>query len=69
MVTEKERTWLQCTNCGHIHIVERKIPMEKSIVNSYCERCGHNRALNCGYSEDDLSELQDPFLDERYYNY
>jgi transcription elongation factor Elf1 len=66
---KKERTWLQCTNCGHIHIVERKIPMERSIVNSYCERCGHGRALNCGYSEDDVAELQDYFLRAEYYNY
>jgi transcription elongation factor Elf1 len=69
MKSEKERTWLQCTNCGHIHIVERRIPMDRSIVNSYCDRCGYSRALNCGYSEDDVAELQDPFLDERYYNY
>ena len=67
MSTEKDRTWLQCTNCGNIHIVERKIPMEKSIVNSYCEQCGYKRALNCGYSEDDAAELKDYFLDERYY--
>ena len=69
MGAEKEKTWLQCTNCGHIYIVERKIPIEKSIVASYCKRCGHGRALNCGYSEDDLSELKDSFLDERYYIY
>jgi transcription elongation factor Elf1 len=67
MGTERERTWLQCTNCGHIHIVERKISMEIAIVNSYCERCGHKRSLNCGYNEDDLAKLQDYFLDERYY--
>lgn len=67
MSAEKEKTWLQCTNCGHIHIVERKISMERSIVNSYCERCGYGKALNCGYSEDDVTELQDYFLDERYY--
>ena len=41
--------------------------MEKSIVNSHCERCGYGRALNCGYSEDDASLLQDAFLDERYF--
>lgn len=69
MNAEKDRTWLQCTNCGHIHIVERKIPMERAIVRSYCERCGYERALNCGYSEDDLVELQDYFLNERYYYY
>lgn len=69
MSTEKEKTYVQCLNCGHIHIVERKISMERSIVNSRCERCGHGRALNCGYSEDDVAELRDTFLDERYYNY
>lgn len=69
MNAEKERTWLQCTNCGCIHIVERKISMETSIVNSYCERCGNRRALNCGYSEMDLMELQDPYLDSRYFSY
>lgn len=67
MNTERERTWLQCTNCGDIHIVERKIPMERSIVISYCERCEHEKALNCGYSEDDAAELRDYFLDGRYY--
>jgi transcription elongation factor Elf1 len=64
---EKEKTWLQCTNCGHIHIVERKIPIEKVIINSHCERCGHGKALNCGYSEDDSDYLRDHFLDSRYY--
>ncbi len=67
MDVKKERTWLQCTNCGHIHIVERKIPMSRSIVDSYCERCENERALNCGYSEDDADILRDYFLDERYY--
>ena len=67
--TEKDTTYVQCTNCGHVHIVERKIPMERSIVNSYCEKCGHRRALNCGYSEMDLIELRDPYLDERYFIY
>ena len=69
MNTEKEKTYVQCTNCGHIHIVERKIPMERSIVNSYCEKCGYKRALNCGYNEDDLSMLSDPYLDRRYFSY
>ena len=67
MNTEKERTWLQCINCGRIHIVRREIPFEVAIVKSYCEWCGNNKALNCGHSEDDASVLADPFLDERYY--
>lgn len=69
MNKERERTWLQCTNCGHIHIVERKIPIEKAIVRSYCQKCENERALNCGHSEDDVVELQDYFLSERYFIY
>ena len=64
---EKERTWLQCTNCGCIYIIERQIPIEKVFIDLYCNKCGNGRALNCGYSEDDLSILKDAFLDERYY--
>ena len=41
--------------------------MERSIVNSKCERCGYIRALNCGYNEEDASLLKDYFLDERYF--
>jgi hypothetical protein len=41
--------------------------MERSILDSYCEKCGNKRALNCGYSEDDASVLADVFLDERYF--
>ena len=67
MSTEKDRTYVQCLNCGQIHIVERKIPMERTIVNSYCKKCECGRALNCGYNEDDVDELRDYFLDERYY--
>lgn len=64
---EKEKTWLQCLNCGRIYIVDRVIPIERSIVNSHCKRCGNKKALNCGYNEDDVAELQNYFLDERYY--
>lgn len=43
--------------------------MARSIVNSYCTECGYGRALNCGYTEMDLMELKDPYLDERYFRY
>ena len=69
MNTDREQTFVQCTNCGHIHIVERKIPMSRSIINLYCKECGNGRALNCGYSEDDVVELKDYFLDSRYFSY
>lgn len=67
MNTEKEITYVQCLNCGHIHIVNRKIPIEFSVVRSYCPRCEWEKGLNCGYNETDVMELKDYYLDERYY--
>ena len=67
MKAGKERTFVQCLNCGHIHIVERRIPIEISVVRSYCPRCEYERALNCGYDEMDVLELKSYDLDERYY--
>lgn len=66
MSTEREQTYVQCINCGHIHTVDRKIPMSVSILKSYCEHCGYGKGLNCGYNEMDVMELKDYFLDERY---
>lgn len=63
----KEITYIQCQNCGNIHIIERKIPMSIAIVKSHCQRCGNEKGLNCGYNEMDVMELKDPYLDERYY--
>ena len=68
-VEEREKTWVQCTNCGHIYTIDDIIPMEKAIINSTCRKCEHERALNCGYSETDCEELKDPYLDCRYFMY
>jgi hypothetical protein len=51
--TEKEKTYVQCTNCGHIHIVERKIPINISVVKSECPKCEWPKGLNCGNKEED----------------
>ena len=67
MDTVKEKTYVQCLNCGHIHIIERKIPMSISIVRSWCPRCEWEKGLNCGYDEMDVLELKNYDLDERYY--
>jgi transcription elongation factor Elf1 len=64
---QKEKTYVQCLNCGHIHIVEQRIPMSVSVVRSWCPRCEWNKALNCGYDDMDVAELKDYYLNERYY--
>lgn len=70
MVTKSDnRSYIQCLSCGEIYIMERKIPISVSIVKSECPRCKHKQGLHCGYSEMDVMELKDPYLDERYFNY
>ena len=67
MDVKREKTYVQCLNCGHIHTIEREISMSISIVKSYCPRCEYEKGLNCGYNEMDVMELKDYFLDERYF--
>ena len=67
--TRKEKTWIQCLNCGHIHIVERKIPISVSVVKLECPKCEWSKGLNCGNKEEDVYIFYDPGLDERYFNY
>ena len=67
--TRKEKTWIQCLNCGHIYIVERKIPISVSVVKSECPKCEWSKGLNCGNKEEDVYYFYDPGLDERYFNY
>ena len=66
---KRDRSYIQCLNCGNIYTVERKIPIGNAIVNTICPKCSHKRGLNCGQSEDDIAELKDSFLDERYFIY
>lgn len=63
------RTYIQCRSCGNIYQVNYKISIDKTIVPLVCPRCGHNRGLNCGYSDLDIMELKDVCLDERYFIY
>ena len=66
---KEDGNYIQCLNCGNIYIVGRKIPIGVSIVKSECPRCHHGKGLNCGDNEMDVMELQDPYLDERYFIY
>ena len=69
MNTRKEKTWIQCLNCGHIHMVERKIPISISVVKVECPKCECPKGLNCGNKEEDVYYFYDPGLDERYFIY
>lgn len=69
MGTKKGRCYIQCLSCGDIYDVEYKIPISNAIVNIVCPKCGYKRGLNCGCNKDDVAELKDSFLDERYFIY
>ena len=62
----RNQTYVQCLNCGHIHIIDRKIPMSISVIKSWCPKCEWIKGLNCGYDEMDVMELKDPYIDARY---
>ena len=64
---EKEVTWVQCQNCGKVHLINRKVPINVSIVRVECPRCGEYSGLNCGSSKDDFYIYMNPNVDERYY--
>lgn len=67
MINSEDKTYLQCTNCGEIYQVRGKIDMSNVYVNSYCQCCGHVKALNCGNNREDLYIYSDINLDKRYY--
>ena len=69
MENRKDITYIQCLNCGHIHTIERKIPINISIVKYECPKCEWLKGLNCGNKAEDLYYYYDPGLDERYFNY
>ena len=69
MNTEKDKAFIQCLNCGHIYVIERKISIEVSIVGCECPRCEWYKGLNCGNKKEDIYYFYDSSLDERYYKY
>ena len=64
---EKEYTYIQCQNCGHLYTVDNKIPIFMSIINSKCPRCDKNVGLNCGNNKEDIYLYMNENLDWRYY--
>ena len=63
----KERTWIQCQSCGHIYQVNKKVSIEKSIIESVCPECRGHVGLNCGDKEEDIYVYMNVNLDNRYY--
>lgn len=66
---DREHTWVQCQNCGKVYQVDKKVPINVSIVKMKCPRCGSYNGLNCGSRKDDIYLYMNPNVDERYFNY
>lgn len=69
MDTGKEKTFIQCLNCGHIHIINRSVSVGVSVVKAECPKCEWPKGLNCGRTEEEIYYFYDPGLDERYFRY
>lgn len=62
--------YYQCTECGAIISLERKVELKDDIyADLYCNKCGNNKALCLGDNKDDFSIYADNFLDERFFIY
>ena len=59
--------FMQCQYCGHIYYTEQKILSDELIIKSWCPRCEHKIALNCGESKEDVYLFYDYTKDPRYY--
>lgn len=68
-IKKETGSYVQCLNCGHIYITERKIPISVSVVKCECPKCHYVKGINCGDKEDDVSIFYDPYLDKRYFYY
>ena len=68
MNTEREKTWVQCQECGEVYQMPQTIDIDKLYIWAHCPICNHmTRGLNLGDNEDDVYYLYDVTLDERYY--
>lgn len=68
---QEDSAYVQCTDCGNIFRVERKLKTDALYVEEYCPYCGHvHMVLNVG-SGDVLEKylFYDPVLDDRFFIY
>ena len=63
------KSWIQCTTCGQVHESRKEYPIEELYVKDYCPNCNSYIGLNLGNNKEDLYELYDVNLDERFFIY
>ena len=65
----ESRTFVQCCHCGKVYSIELIDNLEDIYINSYCASCGYHKALNCGEDKNDLYNLYNPLIDDRFFIY
>lgn len=68
-ISGKKRTWIQCQNCGALYQIQQKLPVDAFYIDTECPECGYEVGLNCGENEEDVYELMNINLDDRFYRY
>jgi hypothetical protein len=66
---KKKGTWVQCTQCGKVDFIQETIPIDKVYFEFECQKCGHDKGLNCGSNIDYVYMYYDPSIDGRFYQY
>lgn len=66
---DKEGTWIQCQECGHIYWIDREVPVDILYIASYCPRCDGTKGLNCGNDADEIYLYMNENMDPRFYEY
>ena len=66
---KQDGTWIQCTVCGNIHWIDRKVPIDRLYVAAYCNKCENPKGLNLGDDVEHIYEFMDINMDPRSYEY
>jgi hypothetical protein len=63
-----KKTYIQCTQCGCVHYVNKYIPFKVDYLKSFCRNCEKTTVcLNLGQDDDDKYIYMDINLDSRYF--
>lgn len=62
-------TYIQCQECGEIHMVPQGVDVDKLYVMTECPNCGATKGLNLGDKQETIYYYYNVNLDSRLYDY
>jgi predicted RNA-binding Zn-ribbon protein involved in translation (DUF1610 family) len=71
MKYQEDSAYVQCTDCGNIFLIEKRINVETLYIEEYCPYCGHvHMVLNVGNGDIlDKYLFYSSVLDDRFFIY